>query len=133
MADPSRKSRYHHEKVGEKIEKGCLTCHAPHGGKNEFFFRQGPVPDMCWSCHKDRQHTHVADISIVNTDRARKVRLVDSRVTCVTCHHPHDPPPEKNSLLWFCSSCHGKDVARLHKNYHKIMRKEEPGKKSDVE
>lgn len=119
FAEPGRTKRYPHETHGEKIKDGCLSCHDAHTGKNKNLLKPDEPPELCWTCHKDRKHLHQPLIGILNTDRAKRVHLQNDKVYCLTCHNPHKPAAEKESLLWFCSSCHGNKAESLYKNYHK--------------
>jgi predicted CXXCH cytochrome family protein len=104
----------------------CSACHLPHSGKGPKMWARpvthgdDPVADLCLSCHKegglakDKQvgrHTHPVGRDMARLDGAvdlpgytregvKSVGDGKGRVTCPTCHDPHqwDPrDPEKTS------------------------------------
>ena len=121
-ADPTREKRYAHERVNPKIDKGCASCHDSHGSQTKFILKNGGAPELCWTCHEDRRKIHIHSMTnIARTDRAKRVRLKDDKIYCLTCHHPHSPSPEKEKVQWFCASCHGEEAIQVYENFHKLL------------
>ena len=84
-----------------RLDRGgmtCVTCHDPHGRKEEpvRMTREGELP--CLSCHADLRGPFVFD------------HVTGSGGNCLSCHEPHGSNNPK-MLIWarveqLCLSCH---------------------------
>ena len=102
-------------------ESVCINCHNPHK-KSQI---KESVKDLCISCHKSKNTTHLGNNVVANTTRAKDIRLVNKSINCLSCHQHHGLSSEKkflknkDTLLKFCSSCHGLQSIQLFENFHK--------------
>ena len=105
-----------------KNEGICLDCHRPH--------KKGiSIEKTCASCHKKKIQIHQPLNPVANTYRAEGIRLNGTKVVCTTCHQHHGLSSEKKflkpkeSLLIFCSSCHGEKTLKLFDHYHREIKR----------
>ena len=117
---------------------GCERCHAPGAAHiaaikagnlgnlrivNPGKFSAAKVTDFCASCHRTRQEVTQFSVRGVGTVRFEAYRLErsrcynpdDSRITCTTCHDPHQPlDGVAGKYDARCLSCHDGRSANAH-------------------
>jgi len=86
------------------VDKGCLTCHSPHGSEKSVSLLKSDVPGLCVGCHNVTQPSFVA----------RHKGYPVAKANCVSCHDPHGSSAP--GILWanvhkpvangMCSQCH---------------------------
>jgi predicted CXXCH cytochrome family protein len=91
------------------IMRDCGTCHVPYMGE---MLLLEPLSLLCIECHADRvEADHVVDV-VPSMDVVGLPLDKDGRMTCATCHDPHDrrgiwamlrDEPKK-----LCGRCHRK-------------------------
>ncbi len=96
------------EKLPE-IKKNCGLCHGSHNVKKGAIQLKKPIPELCIDCHKERIAPNEHKVGIVPPINPQKLPLHDGKITCMTCHDPHQNVhggllrlPERE----LCSSCH---------------------------
>lgn len=111
-----------------------VTCQRCHGPRGEHVATEGEVREHFWEtatateavnrcaqCHRRPEEVEVDEITADNHDlpRFQPVGLVQSkcftesqRLTCTTCHDPHRPLEDQDSLgIWQCVQCHDRAKA----------------------
>jgi predicted CXXCH cytochrome family protein len=64
------------------MEKGCMSCHDPHGSGVPQLLREPSVEDQCRKCHADlSKHFHKTT--------SDKLTPSGQPLSCVGCHNPH--------------------------------------------
>ena len=74
-----------------EIKKDCVMCHLP-GGTAQVGGLKKRLSDLCLDCHSDRMAPVEHRIDIVPTLKVPGLPLTDGRITCFTCHDPHNNP-----------------------------------------
>ncbi|NUM57616.1 MAG: cytochrome c3 family protein [Bdellovibrionaceae bacterium] len=111
-----------HKKAGGN----CIDCHASHTLHAKLLVKA--PPQLCENCHKELAFSHKPTERLSVIDKANKIHLEGGNISCQTCHQTHlnwkdshfVKPPE--SILTFCSSCHGDKSPELLKNFHKLTK-----------
>jgi len=117
---------------------GCERCHGPGAAHiaavkaanlgnlqiiNPGHFSAAKVTDFCASCHRTRQEVTQFSVRGVGTVRFEAYRLErsrcynpdDSRITCTTCHDPHQPlDGMAGNYDARCLACHDGRSAAAH-------------------
>ena len=91
------------------IKQDCTTCHgSPQQDKGKLLLKK-PLAELCLECHPGRIAPTEHKIGIISSMNTASLPLVDSKLTCITCHDPHSNRygrmlrvPVKN----LCRSCH---------------------------
>jgi len=91
------------------IMRDCETCHVTR--TDEMPLRE-PLSGLCTGCHPDRvEADHKVDI-VPSMDVGELPLDKDGRMTCVTCHNPHDRGDVRAMLRVapeeLCGRCHVK-------------------------
>ncbi len=91
-----------------EIKKDCSTCHVLQGGKPTPALAK-KLPDLCLDCHPDRVAPQEHPVDVAPSSQPKNLPLADGKMTCVTCHNPHQNP--YGSLLRLpetelCFACH---------------------------
>jgi predicted CXXCH cytochrome family protein len=106
------------EKHGGKYGKGgeviCLTCHAPHNGKNKgLLIESNQDSKLCLTCHNEKKSVVETkhDMKTVKGYRTKDGRTAQETGTCESCHAPHGwavklPKGEGDLISKSCLSCH---------------------------
>ncbi len=90
------------------VKQDCSLCHVVRDAKPES--RPGKaVTELCAGCHPDRSSPQEHRVDIVPSMTVTGLPLMDGKMTCVTCHDPHNNP--YGSLLRkkskdLCFVCH---------------------------
>ncbi len=92
-----------------EIKKDCTACHTSHDVKKGTPALKKPVSELCIECHPDRKAPNEHKVDVVPKMKPEGLPLADGRMTCVTCHDPHDN--KYGSLLRMtenklCLTCH---------------------------
>lgn len=92
-----------------EIKKDCALCHASHNAKKGVVLLKKPVPELCIGCHPGRIAPNEHKVDIVPTMNVGQFPLTNGKMTCLTCHDPHQNP--YGSLLRMpepdlCIKCH---------------------------
>jgi len=92
-----------------EIKKNCGTCHGSHKAKKGATSLKKPIAELCIDCHRERIAPNEHKVGVVPPVNPQTLPLQDGKITCVTCHNPHQN--EHGSLLRLperelCSSCH---------------------------
>jgi len=81
-------------------QKGCLSCHNPHAGKQKGILR-APMAQLCGGCHADTMKRQQKIIS-------KHEPVVEGR--CTECHDPHASDflflTKKKADYDLCVTCH---------------------------
>jgi len=72
-----------------EIKKDCFQCHVDRDGKPSPLLEK-PVAELCVACHPDRTGEREHKVDIVPRMTVRGLPLFDKKITCVTCHDPHN-------------------------------------------
>lgn len=104
----------------------CLNCHEVHGQVHGSLIRR--TEKLCLECHQNKKVQHRVVEAVIDTDRAQRLHFESGRVSCNTCHSPHegDSHPLLKSRAFvqeFCSSCHGPKAQSLYSNFHQLIKK----------
>lgn len=92
-----------------QIKKDCGICHVSHMGGT---LLKEPLSGLCIGCHSDRvEADHAVDI-VPSMDVGGLPLDRDGRMTCATCHDPHDGRGMEAMLRVepeeLCGLCHKK-------------------------
>ena len=116
----------------ESLKPG-VTCQRCHGPRQQHVESEGAIHDFVWSeasqteavnrcaqCHRRADEQSPEDIRPENPRIVRfaPVGLVQSvcfqqspEMTCTTCHDPHRPLSQQDSLgIWQCTQCHSSEA-----------------------
>ena len=110
QAEASDKKKRKTFKLPE-IKKDCALCHGSHEVKKGTILLKKPVSELCLECHPDRKTPNEHKVDIVPSMQVKQLPLTEGKITCMTCHDPHQnthgsllrmPEPE------LCIACHPK-------------------------
>jgi predicted CXXCH cytochrome family protein len=92
-------------------KKNCTNCHPSYSLKKGAAPLNKPIADLCIGCHGDRKSPSEHKVDIIPPMMVRQLPLSDGKMTCVTCHDPHQNP--SGNLLRMtepelCMLCHNK-------------------------
>jgi DmsE family decaheme c-type cytochrome len=81
-------------------EKGCLTCHDPHGGTGSQMLKAGE-PELCQECHP---------VQVAEGNLPSHHPIPEGKMVCTDCHNVHGEergnlPEASNGEM--CFKCHG--------------------------
>jgi len=92
-----------------EIKKNCGMCHGSHVVKKGALLLKKPIAELCIECHRERIAPNEHKVGMVPSLNPQNLPLHDGKITCVTCHDPHQNTygsllrlPERE----LCSSCH---------------------------
>jgi predicted CXXCH cytochrome family protein len=70
----------------------CDMCHLPHQGEMAGkILLNKPLQELCVSCHRDRVGRGEHKVGIRPLVTVKELPLdADGKITCITCHDPHD-------------------------------------------
>jgi predicted CXXCH cytochrome family protein len=89
----------------------CSFCHLPHTGGKGMLLKT-PVNDLCLECHPDRKGMKEHKVDITPSMYRGKLPLsADGKITCVTCHDPHQWSSQnllRMETSELCLECHPK-------------------------
>lgn len=93
-----------------EIKKQCDLCHRSHAMGGAILLNK-PLSDLCLDCHPDRKAPGDHIVDVVPSMDVGGLPLLEGKMTCVTCHDPHEDPfgrmlradPDK-----LCRYCHRK-------------------------
>lgn len=90
------------------IKKDCSACHVMKGNRRTDALTKNPSA-LCLDCHPGRLAPSEHKVDIVPSMKVTGLPLTDGKMTCVTCHDPHEN--RHGSLLRMpetalCLTCH---------------------------
>jgi predicted CXXCH cytochrome family protein len=97
-----------HAYSAEKHE--CSYCHVV-SGKTPGAALKAPLSGLCFGCHPDRKNANEHKVDMVPSMKVEGLPLAeDGRMTCVTCHDPHEKSGHPKLLRLkqseLCLKCH---------------------------
>lgn len=105
--------KYAHSAIAQK---GCISCHNPHGSDNPKLLRNKNVSqELCLSCHKKNVNWENGDKKIIHP----ALNFKNKCLNCHEIHSSHQPNLLKETPSTLCLSCHKeiiqtKDKGSLH-------------------
>ncbi len=91
------------------IKKDCTICHVSADVKKGSALLKKSVAELCIECHNERKRPNEHAVDIVPSLPIKGLPLTDGKMTCITCHDPHQNPygkllriPEQD----LCVLCH---------------------------
>lgn len=70
-----------------EIKKDCGSCHRPGTAKAGELKKS--LSALCLDCHSGRKPPAEHKVDIIPSMAVKGLPLTDGRITCVTCHDPH--------------------------------------------
>jgi predicted CXXCH cytochrome family protein len=73
------------------IKKDCKICHGSHAMAGQILLNK-PIVELCLDCHPDRKAPNEHKVDMKPSMDVEGLPLIESKMTCVTCHDPHKNP-----------------------------------------
>lgn len=90
-------------------KRDCSRCHISYEEGAEKILLTKSVTELCQGCHPDRMAQNEHAVNIIPSIRVKQLPLTEGKLTCITCHDPHQNI--HGSLLRMpaselCMACH---------------------------
>ena len=72
-----------------EIKKDCTLCHTTNDMRKGAAQLKKPAAALCLDCHPGRKSPGEHKIDIVPSMPVKRLPLAEGKLTCITCHDPH--------------------------------------------